>query len=215
MSTSANRNTVYLSGASLSLVQSYPDEIVYTQPFFPSTYKLLYILNLWDEEEEEDDNEGDDRDLHPIRISNNPTTWPMAQTEEVYAQLNALFARWEPTALSTVETTIVRFGDNLRLGIYLETATSNDGLVKLRDRTLPSAIELLMSILQDLTTTMIFMEMANNDQDDDAGPQGQTEFVEGRDMYVIDNKGARIQLAKFDREWRPREVISLNLEVRA
>ncbi|ESK87122.1 hypothetical protein Moror_11881 [Moniliophthora roreri MCA 2997] len=181
-----------------------------------STERIPRIqLTVWDEEEEEDDNEGDDRDLHLIRISNNPTTWPMAQTEEVYAQLNALFARWEPTALSTVETTIVRFADNLRLGIYLETATSNDGLVKLRDRTLPSAIELLMSILQDLTTTMIFTEMANNDQDDDAGPQGQTEFVEGRDMYVIDNKGARIQLAKFDREWRPREVISSNLEVRA
>ncbi|ESK83060.1 hypothetical protein Moror_16938 [Moniliophthora roreri MCA 2997] len=45
MSTSANQNAVYLPGASLSPVPSYPDEIVYSEPFSPSTYKLLYILN--------------------------------------------------------------------------------------------------------------------------------------------------------------------------
>uniref|UniRef100_A0A0W0FSK0 Uncharacterized protein n=1 Tax=Moniliophthora roreri TaxID=221103 RepID=A0A0W0FSK0_MONRR len=52
-------------------------------------------------------------DLLPIRTSNNPTMRPMAQTEEVYVRLNALFARWEPTVPSTVETTIVRYVDNL------------------------------------------------------------------------------------------------------
>uniref|UniRef100_A0A0W0FRC4 Uncharacterized protein n=1 Tax=Moniliophthora roreri TaxID=221103 RepID=A0A0W0FRC4_MONRR len=45
MSTSANQNTVYLPGASLSPIQSYPDEIIYNKPFSPLTYELLYILN--------------------------------------------------------------------------------------------------------------------------------------------------------------------------
>ncbi|ESK82612.1 hypothetical protein Moror_11239 [Moniliophthora roreri MCA 2997] len=168
-------------------------------------------LTVWDEEEEKDD-----RDLHPVRTSNNPMTRPMAWTEEVYARLNALFARWEPTAPSTVETTVVRFADNLRLGIYLDTATNDDGLVKLRDRMLPSAIELLTSISQDLITTMISMGTVNNNRNNNNnGPKGQTEFVEGQHMYVIDNGGARVQLAEFEGKWRPRELISSNLEVRA
>ncbi|ESK83064.1 hypothetical protein Moror_16942 [Moniliophthora roreri MCA 2997] len=176
-----------------------------------STERIPHIqLTVWDEEEEKDD-----RDLHPVRIFNNPTTWPMARMEEVYTGLNALFARWEPTVPSTVETTVVRFANNLRLGIYLETATNDNSLVELRDRTIPSAMELLMSILQDLTTTTIFTETANNERDNDEEPEGQTEFMEGQHMYVIDNKGARLQLAKLDGEWLPREIVSSNLEVQA
>uniref|UniRef100_A0A0W0FR63 Uncharacterized protein n=1 Tax=Moniliophthora roreri TaxID=221103 RepID=A0A0W0FR63_MONRR len=173
-------------------------------------------LTVWDNEEEEDeDEEEDNRDLLPVRISNNPMMQPMARTEEVYAQLNVLFARWEPTAPSTVKTTVVRYVDNLRLGIYLETAMNNNGLTELRDQTIPSAIELLTSILWDLTTTTTFTETANNDRDGNDEPESQTQFVEGRHMYIMDNQGTRIQLAEFDGEWILREVVSLNLEVRA
>ncbi|ESK81535.1 hypothetical protein Moror_15656 [Moniliophthora roreri MCA 2997] len=179
-----------------------------------STERIPHVqLTVWDDKEEEDVEEEDGRDLHPVRTSNNPMTWPMARTEEVYAQLNALFARWEPTAPSTVETTVVRFADNLRLGIYLKTATSDDGLIELQDQTLPLAIELLMSILQDLTMMTTFMETVNNDQDEDEGPEGQTEFVEGQHMYMIDNNRARVVPAEFIGEWTTREVITLNLEV--
>ncbi|ESK81471.1 hypothetical protein Moror_15795 [Moniliophthora roreri MCA 2997] len=178
-----------------------------------STERVPHIqMTVWDNEKENMDEE-DNRDLHPERIFNNPTMWPMAWTEEVYAQLNALFARWEPTVPSTVKTTVVRFADNLWLGIYLKTATSDDGLAKLQDQTIPSAIELLTSILQDLTMMTISTGTVNNNANDNEDPGGQTQFVEGRDMYVLDNSGTRIVPAEFVGEWISRGVISSNLEV--
>uniref|UniRef100_A0A0W0G989 Uncharacterized protein n=1 Tax=Moniliophthora roreri TaxID=221103 RepID=A0A0W0G989_MONRR len=161
-------------------------------------------LTVWDDEEEEDEEgEEDDRDLLLIRTSNNPMTWPMAWMDE------------EPTALLTVETTVVRFAENLWLGIYLETATNNNGLAELRDQTIPSAIELLTLILQDLTTMTTFMETVSSEGHDNGSPEGQMQFIEGRDMYVLDDEGTRILPAELVGEWVQRGIITSNLEVRA
>uniref|UniRef100_A0A0W0GDK1 Uncharacterized protein n=1 Tax=Moniliophthora roreri TaxID=221103 RepID=A0A0W0GDK1_MONRR len=99
----------------LSLISQRPQPT----PSDDSTEQAPHVqLTVWDDEEEEDVDEEDDRDLHPVRTFNDPTMWPMARTEEVYMQLNALFARWEPTVPSTVKTTVVRFVDNLQLVLH-------------------------------------------------------------------------------------------------
>ncbi|ESK83106.1 hypothetical protein Moror_6066 [Moniliophthora roreri MCA 2997] len=65
---------------------------------------------------------------------------------EVYDLLNALCADWANTAPSTALTTVVQSVELLRLDISLETAVTNEGLLELRDATIPAVLHLLTTI---------------------------------------------------------------------
>uniref|UniRef100_A0A0W0GFJ5 Uncharacterized protein n=1 Tax=Moniliophthora roreri TaxID=221103 RepID=A0A0W0GFJ5_MONRR len=94
-------------------------------PLFLSTQTLaVHIQLVWDDEEEDQE----DRDSQTENRSTPLTPSTMEWVDKVYSALNVLFAEWETTALSTVETTIVQFVELLRLGISLETAMTDEGL---------------------------------------------------------------------------------------
>uniref|UniRef100_A0A0W0F4I7 Uncharacterized protein n=1 Tax=Moniliophthora roreri TaxID=221103 RepID=A0A0W0F4I7_MONRR len=112
-------------------------------PLSPLTQTpVVRIQSVWDDEDEDQE----DRDL---QIENRSTPLMLSTMEwvnKVYSVLNALFAEWETTVPSTVETTIVQFAELLRLGISLKTAMTNKGLQELQERTILAAIWLLTMI---------------------------------------------------------------------
>uniref|UniRef100_A0A0W0FEE9 Uncharacterized protein n=1 Tax=Moniliophthora roreri TaxID=221103 RepID=A0A0W0FEE9_MONRR len=99
-------------------------------------------VSVWDIKDEETDDEV----LHPNNRLRPPTLHPEAWMVEVYDLLNALCADWANTAPSTALTTVVQSVELLRLDISLETAVTNEGLLELRDATIPAVLHLLTTI---------------------------------------------------------------------
>uniref|UniRef100_A0A0W0EYK5 Uncharacterized protein n=1 Tax=Moniliophthora roreri TaxID=221103 RepID=A0A0W0EYK5_MONRR len=86
-----------------------------------------------------------------------------ATVDEVYEFLCALCAEWHTTAPATVQATVARSADYLRLGIFLGIAVSDDGRIDFLKRTIPGAHSLLTTISMGVTTTMTSTETENNE----------------------------------------------------
>ncbi|ESK83507.1 hypothetical protein Moror_4870 [Moniliophthora roreri MCA 2997] len=82
---------------------------------------------VWDNE----DVESDDRDLQTGNRSPNHIKPTMERVAKIQQILSALCANWENTAPSTVSSTLVQYVNILKLGIYLKTAVTDEGLVEL------------------------------------------------------------------------------------
>ncbi|ESK83088.1 hypothetical protein Moror_6078 [Moniliophthora roreri MCA 2997] len=107
--------------------------------------------SVWDDEDLDDEPE----EIQPIDRSRSPTPCTMEQTEEVYERLCALCADWRNTAPLTAGSIVARSAPNVHLDIYLVTAMTDEGLEELRSVTIPSTIQLLMTILQTISPGMM------------------------------------------------------------
>ncbi|ESK85479.1 hypothetical protein Moror_10116 [Moniliophthora roreri MCA 2997] len=87
-----------------------------------------------------------------------------ATVDEVYEFLCALCAGWHTTAPETVQATVARSADYLRLGIYLGIAVSDDGCIDFLEQTIPGAHGLLTTISMGVTTTMTSGETESSEQ---------------------------------------------------
>ncbi|ESK81261.1 hypothetical protein Moror_8482 [Moniliophthora roreri MCA 2997] len=129
--------------------------------------QVPHIVSVWDNEDEDLDN----RDLQIESRSISPTPIIMERIVEVYMILNALCAEWGITAPSTVEAIVVQFVDSVRLGISLKTAITDEGLLKLCNRTIPAVIQLLTTIGETITIGMTrSMEMENPERRQEPPP---------------------------------------------
>uniref|UniRef100_A0A0W0FW09 Uncharacterized protein n=1 Tax=Moniliophthora roreri TaxID=221103 RepID=A0A0W0FW09_MONRR len=151
--------------------------------------------SVWDDEDIDEEPE----ELLPVDRSRSPTLHTMEWTEEVYARLCALCANWRDTAPLTAGSIVARSAPNVHLDIYLVTVMTDEGLEELQSITIPSAIQLLTTILQTISPgTMRFMETESPEQQE---PPPRPVFV----VDIGEEEGPRyfyrVDSSQFQGEW--------------
>ncbi|ESK82004.1 hypothetical protein Moror_8418 [Moniliophthora roreri MCA 2997] len=127
--------------------------------------------SVWDDEDLDDEPE----EMQPVDRSRSPTPRTMERTEEVYARLCALCADWRNTAPLTAGSIVARSALNVHLDIYLVIVTTDEGLEELRSITIPSAIQLLTTILQMISPGM--MRSTETESPEQRDPPPRPAFV--------------------------------------
>ncbi|ESK81081.1 hypothetical protein Moror_13376 [Moniliophthora roreri MCA 2997] len=125
------------------------DSIRTTNSTLPMNQLTPEHRSVWDDKDEEPE------ELLPVNRSRNPTPHITERTEEVFERLCALCADWRSTAPLTAGSIVARSVPNMHLDMYLVTATTDEGLEELRSVTIPSAIQLLTTILQTISPGMM------------------------------------------------------------
>uniref|UniRef100_A0A0W0EVU1 Uncharacterized protein n=1 Tax=Moniliophthora roreri TaxID=221103 RepID=A0A0W0EVU1_MONRR len=150
---------------------------------------------VWDNEDLNDKPE----ELRPVDRSRSPTPRTTEWMEEVYTRLCALCADWGNTAPLTAGSIVARSAPNMHLDIYLVTVTTDEGLKELQSVTIPSAIQLLTTILQTISPgTMRFTETESPERQE---PPPRPAFV----VDIGEDEGLRyfyrINSPQFQGEW--------------
>uniref|UniRef100_A0A0W0FAT2 Uncharacterized protein n=1 Tax=Moniliophthora roreri TaxID=221103 RepID=A0A0W0FAT2_MONRR len=125
----------------------------------PLETQIDSTISVWDIE----DKETEDRVTPPKNRSRSHMPHLRLRMDKVYEHLNALCVEWATTTLWTVETTVVQSVMSLQLDISLKTVVTDEGLAKLWDAMIPTAVHLLMTILGTLTMMRNSTETENHE----------------------------------------------------
>uniref|UniRef100_A0A0W0G9R6 Uncharacterized protein n=1 Tax=Moniliophthora roreri TaxID=221103 RepID=A0A0W0G9R6_MONRR len=187
--------------------------------YHPNRVTMNKEISVWDVEDSDDK----DDETEPKNRSRIPMPHTTVWTEEVYEQLSALCVDWRDTAPSTVGITLAQSAPIVHLDISLETAVTEEGLDELHDDTIPSVIQLLMTILQTISRGTTRSVETENPEPSNEDPSEEADDEAPNALIVVDlgeEEGPRYFFAVtrppfFEEEWLHMGWLITSVDARA